>query len=230
MNPGPPGFEFQPIYDLHTREAVGIEALVRWPDTNSEEVFAAARADGTIVELDRAVVVAAVDYLPLIPEPLYLSVNVTVEGIVGDPLAFLPPMSVADRLRIVLEIIEQSTGSMAVVYERLRSLRQLGIRFAIDDVGVAHSNVFRIVQLLPDFLKIDRSLIAGLDGYTVNRAVVRAIAALGTELRCDVVAEGIETRDDLLWVATLGVRFGQGFYLCRPAPLDVALERLTLDD
>jgi EAL domain-containing protein (putative c-di-GMP-specific phosphodiesterase class I) len=209
----------QPIVDLMTDNIVGYEALARFEDPDTARVFENARNDGTIRELDLACISKAFEILPRIPAGQYMSVNFEPATLI-DQVQTARNIPVDQRLRLVLELSEQTAGDVIALYNAFWSLRNLGIRYAVDDVGSMFGNVFRVAQILPDFLKLDAWLVHGIMFNTVNRVILRAIVAMALELRATVVAEGIETKEDVEGMLGLGVFYGQGFFLGRPKPAD----------
>ena len=97
-------------------------------------------------------------------------------------------------------------------------LRELGVRVAVDDLGTGYSSLEYLTRLEVDTLKVDRILVAGLDADPRNRAVVEAIALVARRLGLALIAEGIETREQLEMLQELGCRYGQGYLLARPMP------------
>ena len=102
----------------------------------------------------------------------------------------------------------------------LMRLRKGGVRLAVDDAGSGYSSLTHILKLAPDFIKLDRELISGIDIDPVRRALVISLVAFAADTGAEILAEGIETKDELDAVRRLGVRYAQGYYLGRPAPLD----------
>jgi EAL domain-containing protein (putative c-di-GMP-specific phosphodiesterase class I) len=165
----------------------------------------------------------ALAHLPEAGRELRLGVNLTpaiAMQLAGDPALDDVPMD-----RLVLEITEhEAVESYADLRERLKPLRERGLQLAIDDAGAGYASLHHIVELRPDIIKIDRSLIDGLASDTARRSVVTSLVLLGLDLGALVVAEGIETREDLAAAADLGVDAAQGYLIARPStdPLDHA--------
>jgi EAL domain-containing protein (putative c-di-GMP-specific phosphodiesterase class I) len=99
----------------------------------------------------------------------------------------------------------------------LRPLREVGLRIAVDDAGAGYATFRHILRLQPDFIKLDRSLISGIDGDPARRALAGAVVAFAREMRGVVVAEGIERSGELAVLLGLGVDAGQGYLLGRPS-------------
>jgi len=111
--------------------------------------------------------------------------------------------------------------------EVLGRLRDLGVRSALDDFGTGYSSLSHLSTLPFDVLKIDRGFVAGIREGSPEAAIVRAVVALGRELGLTVVAEGVETREELDFVRKHGCQQVQGFLFSRPVPAEEAQERLA---
>lgn len=211
---------FQPIADLRNGEVVGVEALSRFPGMPEQvpaKWFAEAASVGLGVELEILAVRQAVEILGELPEPVYLSVNVSpaaamspqlVQALVGVPLH-----------RLVLEITEHA---QVVDYEALnaalRRLRSQGVRLAVDDAGSGFSSLRHILRMSPDIIKLDISLTHGIDNDSVLRALGYALSSFASAIDAAVIAEGVETEREVHALRFLQVAYGQGFYLRRPGP------------
>lgn len=210
----------QPIVDLHTGHITGLEALARFPahPEGPAAVFASADALGLGVELELAAVAAALAQLPQVPAQLYLSVNLS-------PTAMLDPrlddlLAGTETDRIVLELTEHvAVDNYPELVARLHQLSSAGVRIAVDDAGSGFASLRHIVDLRPDVIKLDISLVRGIDTDPARRALARAVALFADELGAVLIAEGIETHAQLTTLQALGITHGQGFHLGRPAPL-----------
>ncbi|MGI8616257.1 MAG: EAL domain-containing protein [Actinomycetota bacterium] len=212
---------FQPILDLEDGRVRGVEALARFmtrPRRSPETWFAEAASHGLLTQLELAAATRAFDHLGVIPEGVYLSVNFSPGTICATRLAEML-RSIPAR-RVVLELTEQSP---IVDHEEVRAhlaeLRALGSRLAVDDVGNGFSGLGHVVELSPDLLKFDRSLVSGVDSDATKRALIARLTSFAAEVGMEVVAEGIETAAELDTLRALGVETGQGFLLGRPGPL-----------
>jgi EAL domain-containing protein (putative c-di-GMP-specific phosphodiesterase class I) len=122
--------------------------------------------------------------------------------------------------RIVLEITEHSSvEDYADLARALRPLREAGMRIAVDDAGAGYATFRHILALSPDVIKLDRTLIAGIDRDPARRALAAAVVSFAGETRTSVVAEGLETAAEFRTVLRLGVDSGQGYLLGRPTAL-----------
>ena len=217
---------YQPIVDIATRKVFAHEALARSDAglfKSPPEMFDAAVEQKKCGELGRRIRTLAVEGCPDVP--LFLNVH---------PAEFAEhwlvqpddPIFSHDH-RVFLEITESVPLShFKLVSHVLREIRGKGIHLVVDDLGAGYSNLKYIADLAPEFVKLDRELIAGLGGDARLRKLVSSIVRLCTELGAQVVAEGIETADEALASQDAGVGFGQGYFFARPAspppPVDVA--------
>ena len=212
---------FQPIVELSHGRIRGVESLTRFmskPRRSPETWFVEAASQGLLTQLELAAAARAFDHLDGIPEDVYLSVNVSPETIRGPDL--IPLLRTVPASQVVLELTERSP---IVDYEdmsaRLAELRTLGVRLAVDDVGKGFSGLGHLVELSPDLLKFDRSLVADLDSDKTKSGLIARLTSFAAEVGMEVVAEGIETEAELETLRALGVETGQGFLLGRPGPI-----------
>jgi EAL domain-containing protein (putative c-di-GMP-specific phosphodiesterase class I) len=120
--------------------------------------------------------------------------------------------------RIVLEVTErQEVGDYAPLAAALAPLRRAGLRIAVDDAGAGFASMRHILQLKPDLIKLDREIIAGIDGDPAQRALGAAMVGFACEIGAVLVAEGIETEAELAAVTKLGMTAAQGYLLGRPS-------------
>ena len=207
---------FQPIADLSSGEVVGFEALTRFSDGSPPDaIFATALECGLGIELEAVTLGAALSEARRLPPNAWLSLNIS-PTLLCD-LETLPPLLGQPSRPIVLEITEhEAIGT----YEPLRrALTRLGpgVRLAVDDAGAGIANFSHLVELRPDFVKIDASLVRGVDTDVSRAAIVVGFVHFAAAAGCQVIAEGIETEAERATVAGLGVRLGQGYLLGRPA-------------
>ena len=209
---------FQPIVDLRTRRVVGTEALARFrslPLRAPTEWFAEAIRLELGVQLELAAIREALRSLERIPPDAFLSVNAS------HRTAMSPEFRAAlgDHVsRIVVEITEhEAIEDYDMLMASLAELRASGVRIAIDDAGAGFASLRHTLRLAPDIVKLDISLTRGIDGDRARRALASALISFADEMSITIVAEGIETAEELETLLRLGVRFGQGFHLAEPA-------------
>jgi EAL domain-containing protein (putative c-di-GMP-specific phosphodiesterase class I) len=210
----------QPIVDLASGELAGLEALSRFRDGRGPDAwYGEARETGQGLELDRLAFTNALRLLRRLPPRCYLSINASPE-LIRDPALRLELCSGRHDLeRLVVEITEHvQIGNYPHLHDALAPLRERGVRLAIDDTGAGYASLSHVLQLRPDVIKIDRSLIADVTGDPARRSLVTALVLLALDLAATVTAEGVETPAELETLATLGVDHAQGFLLGRPSP------------
>ena len=208
----------QPILTVDG-EWTAVEALARFPDGRPPNVWFAEAADaGLGVELELLAVRRALAVLAELPAGVCLSFNASPALIVDPRLAAALRSSGAALPRLVLELTEHSRiGFYADIATALEPLRALGLRLAVDDAGAGYASFAHVLQLRPDVIKLDRSLIAGIGTDPARRALVTAIVLLGLELGASLTGEGVETPAELSTLAELGVNHAQGYLLARPS-------------
>jgi EAL domain-containing protein (putative c-di-GMP-specific phosphodiesterase class I) len=218
---------FQPIMRLGPdRTVLGFEALSRGPRGSglerADDLFGSATEHHLLVELDRLCRRRALLSSGRIPSNAKIFVN-TLPATIRDPqfrgrplIDFLDKAQVSPD-RIVIEITEKLViENYSLFREAMAYFTDLGMSFAVDDVGAGYSGLESIARLKPTFLKIDISLVRDVHVSLVNRAMVEAIVTLGHSIGAAVIAEGIHTNEEAGALLDAGVDWGQGFLLARP--------------
>ena len=220
----------QPIIDLTTGRLAGTEALARFRDGRPPDLWLAeATETGQALVLDRLAFMAAVRMLQRLPTTCYLSINATPELILHGQLSESLAKMRVPLHRLVIEVTEHAkVRSYSELLTCLAPLRERGVRLAIDDTGAGYASFNHVLQLRPDVIKIDRSLIANITEDPARRSLVTALVLLALDLGASVTAEGVETTSEVRTLATLGVDCAQGYLLARPS-LDHARWRRWLD-
>jgi EAL domain-containing protein (putative c-di-GMP-specific phosphodiesterase class I) len=219
---------FQPIFESRggARRVFALEALTRGPKhTNierSDVLFEYVRRKRGEAEVDLLAIGSALRQARGLPEVPGLSLNVhavTLERERRLPL-WLAELSAEYAVpldRLIIEIVEHAPPwSGPHFLDNLDRLRNLGVRIALDDVGLGQSNFRMIVDCRPDLLKIDRHFVDGCHADPLRRAVLESISDLACRLGARAVAEGIEDERDLATVNAAGISLLQGYLLCRP--------------
>jgi PAS domain S-box-containing protein len=222
--------DYQPIVELDTGRTVGFEALVRWPHPVRGLLSPLAFIDlaeetGLIVPLGEWVLEhalqAAARWQRLRPDKApYVSVNVSARQLRAPGFADLVRRRLAlaglAPASLVLEVTESMLVREGGVGEALNTLRADGIKIAIDDFGTGFSSLSYLQQLPVDILKLDKSFTDTVTSSQDQQAILIAVMQLARALDLVVVAEGIETDDELNVLVNLGCGFGQGYLLSRP--------------
>jgi len=215
---------FQPIVDLESGNVVGMEALARFsglPERPPNVWIAEAEAVGMLLDLELALAKAALDQLETLPSDTYLSLNLSPETAVSERARDL--LELADPSRIVVELTEHApVADYDGLRESLSSLRERGVRLAIDDAGAGFASLRHIVRLDPDMIKLDITLTRRIEKDPVRQALAVALVSFANQVGATVVAEGVETELQLEALRLTGIRFVQGFLLGPPGPAPVA--------
>ncbi len=215
---------FQPIFDLRDRRVVGMEALARFslePARPPVAWFQEAASVGLGVDLEVTAIQLALAELDRLPPGTYLSVNISQATALSSRCRDL--LTEVEAARIVVEITEhERVEDYDALLEALDGLRGLGARIAIDDAGAGFASLRHTLRLDPDLIKLDISLTRDIDADRARRALASALISFAEEMEMTIVAEGIETQAELDTLLRLGVRYGQGFFLAKPAPLRTA--------
>lgn len=215
--------EYQPVVAVPEGTLTGCEALVRWrhPERGlvlPGEFIPVAEATGLIREVGAQVLEMACRQAGEWRRSgfdLTVSVNVSRRellqpGFVDRVQAALRSGGVPGQM-LCMEVTETAAAGHAWIVDVLHGIRELGIKIALDDFGAGYSTLANLRELPIDVIKIDRSFIAGVDGSSDNREIVAAVLALARELGIAVIAEGVETEDQLLALKRMGCRMAQGF-------------------
>jgi EAL domain-containing protein (putative c-di-GMP-specific phosphodiesterase class I)/ActR/RegA family two-component response regulator len=213
--------EFQPIVNWPERRVFGYEALLRSAEpalTAPADLLDAAERLGRVHDLGRAVRREVARAASLAPHDVALFVNLHGLDLDDDDL-YSPGAPLATCAgRVVLEITERwPLDAVKGLGRRVSRLRDLGFRIALDDLGAGYAGLNTFTQLEPDFVKLDRALVSGLDGSSRKRSVVRSMLRLcGEELGIQVVGEGVETIDERDALGVDGCSLLQGYLFARP--------------
>jgi diguanylate cyclase (GGDEF)-like protein len=223
---------YQPLLDLRSDEVTGVEALVRWrhPERGllpPVEFVPLAEQHELIAPLTRWVLAAAATQaaawqragLSLVTSVNVSAAHLTAGTLVDDVAAALDAAGLAPD-RLMVELTESTVArEPARAADQFSRLRVLGVEVSIDDVGSGFSSLAQLVDTPAGVLKIDRSLVAGVDGGSSQAAAaIAAVVGLGRACGMRSLAEGVETAEQLSLAEELGCAFAQGFHIARPMP------------
>jgi EAL domain-containing protein (putative c-di-GMP-specific phosphodiesterase class I) len=220
---------YEPIVDVHTRTVFGYEALARGPEGSDLHsplaLFGAAEEDDLVYELDclcrQSGLEGAIDF----PAETKLFLNVL-------PTTIHDPNFQPDRLvrtleecqlspsDVVFEISEQESIDNFVHFRELSDqYRRLGFQFALDDTGSGYAGFEELIELQPEFIKIDRSVVSGVDEDPARQDVLSALLLVADKMGARMIGEGLDTLEELEMLGELGIHFGQGWLFGHPTPL-----------
>ncbi|BDI61453.1 hypothetical protein MACH05_20130 [Qipengyuania nanhaisediminis] len=219
---------FQPIVDLETGRIKTFEALVRWfhpekGELRPDEFIPVAEETGVIVTLGNWITAQAARVAATWPEEVTIAVNLSPLQIraPGAALGIRNALREAglDPKRLELEVteslfVEDNHATAAFIEE----LSEIGVRFALDDFGTGYSSLGYINTFPFSKIKVDRSFVSGAQVGRKSDAIIRAVAEMGNTLGMDIVAEGLETIEQVQAVRDAGCNLGQGYYFSRAVP------------
>lgn len=211
---------FQPIVSWRTRTVVAYEALMRSREPTlpfPDRILRAAEQLGRTQEVGRVVRARVAAAIPKAPPGVDVFVNLHSNDLLDDDLfAESAPLTRHAR-RVVLEITERaSLGHVRDVRAKVRSLRELGFRVAVDDLGAGFAGLSSLATIAPEIVKIDMSLIRGMDTEPVKEKLVQSILSLAADLHLSVVAEGVEVAEEREALDRLSCPLMQGYLFARP--------------
>lgn len=213
---------WQPIVSWPDRTVVAFEALLRsrTPEmSRPDQILAAAETLDRVHELGRAIRQAVARDIPSLPNSARAFVNLHPRDL-ADPELFLPTDPLAPfASRVVLEITERaSLDELENFPQCLATLRTMGYQLAIDDLGAGYSGLKSLAEIKPEVVKLDMSLVRGVDRDPTRQKLIAAMNALCEQLGIYVVTEGVETVEERDMLASLGCRTLQGYLFGRPGP------------
>jgi EAL domain-containing protein (putative c-di-GMP-specific phosphodiesterase class I) len=222
---------YQPIKEIDSGEVVGFEALTRFrasPARAPDVWFNEAAEVGLGEALEIRAIEKGLQALHRLPSHLYVSCNVSAEVVLKGGLG-----GALDRVplpRVLLEITEHaSVHDYDPLVTALAGLRERGLRLAVDDAGAGYASFRHILSLQPDVIKLDTSLTRNIDSHLGRRALASAFIGFAHETGSRLVAEGVETEQELKTLRALGVHKVQGYFVGRPAALDDVLAELATE-
>jgi EAL domain-containing protein (putative c-di-GMP-specific phosphodiesterase class I) len=220
---------YEPIVDAHALTVFGYEALVRGPVgtrlASPLELFEVAAEEGLLFELDCLCRAAALAGAVGFPQGAKLFLNIRPSSF-HDP-SFQPDALIRTLERcalgpqdVVLEISEQESIDNYEIFREARDgYGKLGFQFALDDTGAGYASLEAVAELAPEFIKVDRAFVRGIDEDPVRQTILRALQTLANDLGARIVGEGLDTLEELRTLGSLGIPFGQGWLFGKPSPL-----------
>ncbi|OBA60529.1 diguanylate phosphodiesterase [Mycobacterium sp. 1100029.7] len=208
---------FQAVHDVSTGKVVGVEALARFPcePFRPDLVFGQAALLGLDIELETAVIARILSLLPQLPDDVFVAVNISPAAVLVTPWTEL--LADVEPSRLVLEITEHdAVENYDALDDVLAACRARGMRVAVDDVGAGFSSFSHVLELAPEFIKIDQSITRNIDADDARRRLAQSIAEFAAQIGATVIAEGVESQGELDAAGAAGIPWAQGYYLSRP--------------
>jgi EAL domain-containing protein (putative c-di-GMP-specific phosphodiesterase class I) len=213
-----PRFAYQPVVDLDRGVVVGYEALARFGTghRNPAPWFAAADSIDRLAEFEAHLLETVLQARTEAPEGVFVAANVSPRLLLSGPV-WSVVLAAGDLTGVVLELTEHHhVDNLSRLRRRLDTVRELGGTIALDDVGAGWSGLKQVVELRPDIVKIDRSLVAQLHLDPARMAIAELLANFTERVGGALLAEGVEDLDELSALLHLEVHLGQGYLLGRP--------------
>lgn len=223
---GHPGYTFayQPIVDVKLKVVCSFEALVRGPNNEPSAWVLNQFSGAALREFDTQARLHAITLAKQLGLRCQINLNLLPEGDDGSPGTSLDAtleMAAACGLnanRLVLEISEkESITDFTRFAARVERCRSVGVQFAIDDFGAGHSGLNLLAQFQPESIKLDMVLVRDIWHRGPRQAIVRGVSRTCEDLGIDVVAEGVETREEFEWLRGEGIYLFQGYFFAAPA-------------
>lgn len=221
---------YQPIIDIKNGSCVGAEALLRWPGFNGQvmsptEFIPLAEKEGMIERVTDYVVDEVFndlgDFLAVVPN-LYISINLSASDFHSSRLISLIANKARDYAvraeQIKIEVTERGFIDVPKTTPVIQAFRQAGYEVAIDDFGTGYSNLHNLYSLNVDILKIDKSFIDTLSTNSTSHLIAEHIIDMAQSLRLKIIAEGVETAEQVAWLLKRGVQFCQGWHFAKALP------------
>lgn len=219
---------FQPIVDFSEKKIIGYEALSRGPEGTEFEnpyiLFDAAGESDLLFELDRLCRKKALENAVGLEHDCKLFVN-CLPSMVLDPefkdeyLKSMLEQLKMNAVNIVFEVTErEAIENYDLFNEAIKYYTDLGFAIAVDDTGSGFSSLETVVELKPQYVKLDISLVRGIEKNILKQELIKAILGLSRQMNSMVIAEGIETIEELNALKKIGITIGQGFLFTRPGP------------
>jgi len=214
---------FQPIVDISLAKVVTHEALVRGINGESAWSVISQVTDKLMYLFDQACRVKAIELASELGMKTYLSINFLPNAVYEPEACIQATLEVSQRVgwpmdKLIFEITEtERVRDRQHMCNIIDEYRNMGFKTALDDFGNGYANLDLLTDLTPDILKIDRELVMNCDQDPRRQALLNAIILLAKELNTALIAEGVETRAEALWLARAGINRQQGFFFARPA-------------
>jgi len=218
---------FQPIYDIQTHNRIGFEGLLRSNfQPNPEKMFSQAKKLGELLELDLLSLHTALDTAFLSEQPILgkIFLNIFPSTIVHPKLQLLlkkiNSMDFLSKKQIVLEVSENELiRDYDTLKAQISKMKRLGFLLAVDDFGKGYSNIETIIELEPDYIKLDRYFSRDIIHSKQKQSIIKLLLHYSRLHNCHIILEGVETLEELQFAKELGIQYAQGYYLGKPAIL-----------
>ncbi len=219
---------YQPIYNLTDNSIYGYEALTRGPQgtffEDPDTIFTFAAKYDMIPQVEELCLQNAIREASKLDHGKYIFLNITPDQIprlLNHQFNDFLKAHKIENSRVVIEITEKfEIPHYGIYQEILVRTKGKGLKIALDDVGVGYSTLERISEIGPDYLKYDRTLVRDIDKNLIRQELIKSFVSFANRIDSIIIAEGIENENELQFIKSMGIKYGQGFYLCRPEPVE----------
>ena len=220
---------YEPIVEVDSRVVFGYEALARGPESSEFHMpiamFTEAERQGLVYEVDCLCRASGLEGAVGFPEGTKLFLNVLPSAI-HDPnfraeqlIATLADCRLSPR-DVVFEVSERQSIRDFEAFQEMRDYyRKLGFSFALDDTGSGYAGLEALLELSPEFIKVDRAFVSGIDQDVMRQEMLRVLLSVAEKTGAKIIGEGLDTLEELSMLAELGVHYGQGWLFGHPTPL-----------
>lgn len=214
---------FQPIVDTANGEIYSQEALVRGPGNQSAATVFAQVGSDNLYRFDQACRVKAIKLAAELGISTFLNINFMPNAVYRPELCIRTTLDTADKYgfptsNIIFEVTESEyVEDIPHLQNIVTDYQSRGFRIAIDDFGAGHSGLNLLADVRADFVKLDMYLVRQIDEDSTRRVICKGIVQICRELGMEVVAEGVETRDELRCLQDIGIHLAQGYFLAKPS-------------
>ena len=216
-------FAFQPIVNARTHQVVSFEALVRGPDGEpSADVFARVPRS-SLLRFDQACRLKAIQLASRLHVETQLNINLLPKSIYLTGMNIGTTLLASSQCGFPIEniVFEVSEAGRLTDYRRMVNIfkehEEFGFKTAIDDFGTGYSGLKLLVEYQPNYIKLDRNLIADIHEDRVKQTIVKAMGYVCRQLSIEMMAEGVEKAEEYRWLHEAGINLFQGYYFARPA-------------
>jgi EAL domain-containing protein (putative c-di-GMP-specific phosphodiesterase class I) len=220
---------YEPIVEVETRTVFGYEALARGPEGTELHapirLFEMAGEQDLLFQLDCLCRRSALDGARDYPRGAKLFINVRPTTIHDPSFRAETVHKTLERCEltpsdVVFEISEQESIENFEIFREVRDYyTKLGFQIALDDTGTGYASLEAVMELAPNFIKVDRAFVAGIDADVGRQGMLRALQSVAEQIGAQIVAEGLDTIEELEMLRELGIAYGQGWLFGKPHPL-----------
>lgn len=216
-------FAFQPIVSARQKQVVSYEALVRGVNGEPAYTIFAHVNDDNLYQFDQACRVTAIKKAVELGMTTYLNLNFTPNAVYQPELCIRTTLSAAEHYgfpldKIIFEVVEgEEVKDKQHLVNIINAYKKMGFKTAIDDFGAGYSGLNLLVDYEPNIIKLDRELIIDIHQHKRRQAIIRGIILVCQELGLELLAEGVEKKEEYLWLKAQGIDLFQGYYFAKPA-------------